>query len=824
MRFKFLNTDVFSINCSYLKFQKVPHCWYLVMQNIPQKKDLPQASILAVDDDEWFLRLLIKKFQDVDPGFLITPAISAEEAVESLSKQQFDCILCDHKLPGTITIHGKHFPSDGINLMRKFTEMNIETPVIFITGQGSEEIASQALLSGASGYFIKRVQPGYFSLMATSIRQTISRYWLQRELQTSEARYRDLFENSAGLIIILDTNGNVQETNRNFQNLLGYSIEEIKDLNYSNFAHHEDLEKWKELLNDIMNGEEENQLLRLITKDGSLIHLDITARPIWSKDSKEITGIQAIARDITHQIETQQALIDSEEKHRAITEESKEGVIILENDGTIIDWNKAATRITGIPADETISKPIWKIMQSLRPEDTEDSTKIDTMYKQLADISHKIQPGDSGEGYITELKIKNLQDSITRNLEISRFTIDHSRGYRVVVNLRDITERYKAEKERRALTQRYQTLIEQGTIGVWVADLDETTTYVNEALANLLGYSTHEMIGTPVTDYLAPQHAEELSTITQRRIRGESIETSYELELYHRSGKKIYALVSGAEIRDENQQLIETYGFLRDITSQKQTNKELEETKEFLESVINSMTDGLYTYDSKYRISMANPRMAQILGYQTPHKLIGKNLLDLFPEKERHRVKELTEERLRGIKSESEMHLKYLTLQGDEVETIVSSVPLIVDGRVKGAGVTVTDVSEKIRIGDVLRSVQDEYNAVISNISLGVIKVDNLGKVVFYNQRAQELLSFTEVNDLSTINILNFAPFNQAGLTPRLRDILYQKSDDNLQFNVKLSDSKESWHKLRMHVFPVRNDREVGFKSWFLVIDEQLTD
>ena len=76
------------------------------------KEELKKARILAIDDDEWFLRLVIKKFKDVDPGFEITPAYSASEAIDKLKEEIFDCILCDHKLPGTLDINGKIFPSD----------------------------------------------------------------------------------------------------------------------------------------------------------------------------------------------------------------------------------------------------------------------------------------------------------------------------------------------------------------------------------------------------------------------------------------------------------------------------------------------------------------------------------------------------------------------------------------------------------------------------------------------------------------------------------------------------------------------------------------
>lgn len=159
---------------------------------------MKKNQILAIDDDEWFLRLLIKKFKDIDLSLCITPVYSASEAILKLEKKEYDCILCDHKLSGTLEIEGRSLPSNGIYLLKKLTLMGIDTPVIFVTGQGSEEIASEALQLGASGYFIKRVQPSYFSLMATSIKQTIERSRVQKDLLNEYLKYRDLYEKEKG--------------------------------------------------------------------------------------------------------------------------------------------------------------------------------------------------------------------------------------------------------------------------------------------------------------------------------------------------------------------------------------------------------------------------------------------------------------------------------------------------------------------------------------------------------------------------------------------------------------------------------------------------
>ncbi|MFX1285977.1 MAG: PAS domain S-box protein [Promethearchaeota archaeon] len=797
------------------------------MSTGPQvSKPLRKAKILAIDDDEWFIRLIIKKFQDVDPGFKITPAYSANEAIEKLEVGKFDCILCDHRLPGTIEVSGKIFPSDGINLMRKFTAMDIDTPVIFVTGQGSEEIASEALQLGASGYFIKRVQPGYFSLMATSIRQTIDRYWLQKELQKSESRYRDLFENSTGLIFIFDSEGKLLETNRNFLEIYGYSFDESQKLDIEKIAYPEDFEKWREMLNSICKGNTESRMLRSLTKYEQILHLDITARPIYGKKTQTVTAIQAIARDITQQVKTQQALIDSEEKHRKIVEGSIEGIIIMDHEGTILDWNPAATTITGFSAEDTLGQSIWMIIKQLEPSEISTVSEEEDSYSKILEEFKSFMIPDKipKTPKFLEYQITNVKDNSNRILEVTLFIIEHSKGYRIAKVMRDITAKKMAEEETRSYAQRFQTLIEQAALGVWITEIEnERTIYVNDSVAQLLGYSPHEMIGVSVLDFVTPSSAELLTQITKKRLKGEPIDDVYELTFYNRSGKIISTRVNAAAIKDEKGNILETYGFIRDITQERQREKELQNTKEFLESIIDSMSDGLYTYDRNFKITSANPRLKEMLGYKK-HPLIGKSIMDIFPPYEHTRVKELTHERMTGKKSDRYLLLTYMTAQGEEIKASVSSVPLISDDKVVGAVVTVSDITEQRRIEKYLREVTKEYETLVANLPLGWLKINNMGRIIAYNRSAQQLLEFTEILDLETVNILNFHPFQEVGLTTQFRDLIYQKEIEKKTIDAVLEDNQGVNHHLRFYPFPIYHEMEPRISSWFLILEQGKKD
>jgi len=65
----------------------------------------------------------------------------------------------------------------------------------------------------------------------------------------------------------------------------------------------------------------------------------------------------------------------------------------------------------------------------------------------------------------------------------------------VVLVFRDITERRRAEEALGESEEKYRNIVETANEGIWVVDAERRTTYVNSKMAEMLGYSVHEMIG-----------------------------------------------------------------------------------------------------------------------------------------------------------------------------------------------------------------------------------------------------------------------------------------------------------------------------------------
>ena len=104
-------------------------------------------KILIVDDDDddaFFIEELIREgLTGTTPK--IDRALSHQGAIEYLGKITYDICLFDYRLG----------EGDGIELLRNIRSQNIHTPIILLTGQGDQEIAVEAMKSGATDYLVK---------------------------------------------------------------------------------------------------------------------------------------------------------------------------------------------------------------------------------------------------------------------------------------------------------------------------------------------------------------------------------------------------------------------------------------------------------------------------------------------------------------------------------------------------------------------------------------------------------------------------------------------------------------------------------------------
>lgn len=187
----------------------------------------------------------------------------------------------------------------------------------------------------------------------------------------------------------------------------------------------------------------------------------------------------------------------------------------------------------------------------------------------------------------------------------------------------DITERKQAEKALRQSEDRYRMLVETATEGIWLMDGEHTITFVNQAMADMLGYTPAEMIGRKAEDFVPP---DEMAAHEERmRLRHTGQDQVYERPFTTKSGATVWTLVSAKNLTDESGRFAGAFAMLTDITKRKRTEEALRQWADAFEHCAHGIA--LCLPDEKMLV--CNPALVGMLG-QTVEDMVGMPFLDVF--------------------------------------------------------------------------------------------------------------------------------------------------------------------------------------------------
>lgn len=186
--------------------------------------------ILHVDDEIFESQLFAFQVEKLYPEWQIEWVHSVRDALEVMKSKEFDCIVSDYQMP----------TSNGLHLLQSLREKNLEIPFIFLTGQGSEAIAAEALRSGATDYFSKSKEVAQYERLTNSIIKGIDQYLgrkkfelVSKDLLEAESSIQEQNETLAsifmaaplGIGMVVDRV--LTQVNRRFCEMVGYSSEEL---------------------------------------------------------------------------------------------------------------------------------------------------------------------------------------------------------------------------------------------------------------------------------------------------------------------------------------------------------------------------------------------------------------------------------------------------------------------------------------------------------------------------------------------------------------------------------------------------------------------
>jgi len=413
---------------------------------------------------------------------------------------------------------------------------------------------------------------------------------------------------SAGIGIFIVEEGKFQYVNPLFQELTGYTGEELIGKDSLQLVYPEDRETVRErAIEHLKEKSIRPYEYRFIKKNGDVIWV------LGKVTSVEYGGRPAVIgsfTDITERKRMEEQLRSSEERLKVLFEFAPDAYYLHDMEANFVDGNRAAEKLTGYKREELIGENFLKL-NLLPPEQIPKAAEF------LAKAAVR-QHSEAGEFTL------NRKDGKQIAVEIRTFPVTIEGQDLVLGMAHDITERKGAEEALRQSEERYRTILEGMHDGYYEIDLAGNVTFVNDSAARHLGYSREEMMGMNYRVYTLPEDAKAVYKLfIQVYQTGESVD-SFSFNAVRKDGVTGFAEASVSPLRNGEGEIVGFRCVGRDVTQRKRAEEALRQSEERYRTILEEIKDGYYEIDLAGNATFVNDSACRYLGYSR-EEMIGMN-------------------------------------------------------------------------------------------------------------------------------------------------------------------------------------------------------
>ena len=609
-------------------------------------------------------------------------------------------------------------------------------------------------------------------------------YHMNDSQERSQKYLEGIFETSSEGIFVVEADGHILRSNPAFEKMLRFENDELKGKMFSAIVHDKSA-RIQKLTSQIKThhfkrSSESPIEMELIDKEGTA--LPVRLRSTLIKDDKgkivEAIGMIEDLREDKGERVSEQTIQETQETLDNILSNSGDAIFVADANGRITIVNNALLQMLEYQKDEIMGMHLTELSpyEGILTTTTGEKVSITEEY-----LNYQVERANElfKKGKVANLELYfNRKDGKIVPVEATISVLKNQRGERrgSIAICRDITKRKQIEKalkkahdelekkveertadlkaaneqleqeiiERKRVEEalmkseeRYHNLIEFANAGIMVAENNKIT-HVNRKAEEIYDYSKEELIGQSPS-ILTPekyreQHREIFDEISKW---GKARKMVFEEEGIRKDGSIFPIEISFTLTLKEENMII---AVVRDITKRKRAEKEIKESKDFLENVFKTSADGILVSDSEGFITMVNDTIEKMLDYSRD-ELIGKHSITLSPKDEFYEEigKEFIEKLMRdGVVTGYELF--WLRKDGRLVDIEINSV-LIKDkeGNRKGSVTSIRDITERKKMERTLRETKEFLEKVFENTADGIMIFDLNGNIIDANSSIEKM-------------------------------------------------------------------------------------
>ena len=292
---------------------------------------------------------------------------------------------------------------------------------------------------------------------------------------------------------------------------------------------------------------------------GEKHYVEVSTSPIFD-DNGKIIQVVHVARDITERKLAEMALIESEGKFRSMAQTAMDAIIIADENGDIVSWNKGAEKIFNYTEEETAGKPLTLLM----PERYREAHK-----KGL----ERILKGEMSRYIGRAIELHGLRkDGSEFPIEFSVASWKTEKGMFFGGIIHDITERKLATEKLTESRDFYLTLFEGFPAMIWRSGTDAKCNYFNKAWLEYTGRTLEQEIGD---GWVEGVHPDDVDMCVKIYMSAFEEHKSFEMEYRLRNNDGGYGIILdiGRPFYDMDGNFAGYIGSCYDITKRKQAEE-----------------------------------------------------------------------------------------------------------------------------------------------------------------------------------------------------------------------------------------------------------
>lgn len=316
----------------------------------------------------------------------------------------------------------------------------------------------------------------------------------------------------------------------------------------------------------------------------------------------------------------------------------------------------------------------------------------------------------------------------------------------VLAIIRDVTEREHKKKDLQITKKqieierkRLDSIVANNANAVFEFDEQKKFLRINKKVTEVTGRTEKELLGQSIVSMVVESCLEDTLYHFDQALQGRAMD--FETAICTNEGKIVNFSVNTIPIAIDGK-VIGVYTIAKEITGQKETLRQLQESEQRYKSLFDNHPHGIFTFDRHGSLKSGNAGAEKITGYSVD-ELLARSLKNVLFLSELEKVKRFFYKTVKKMQPQR-YQLMFRHKNGKLIELQAMNIPIIIDEQLAGIHGIVTDITEITQAHRALTETKENLEVFWGNSTDPIFSIDRKGDILKVNPAFEKTFGFTE--------------------------------------------------------------------------------